>query len=59
MKLDDIHRAHGQPCAIDHTANASVQRNVVQLPLCRMCLALVFLRRIVHRLKLRLAVQGI
>ena len=59
MQLDDIHRTHGQSCAIDHAANGAIEGHIVELPLGSVGLPLVFLRRIVHRLQLRLTIQRV
>ena len=33
MELDDVHGGHGQPCPVDHAADAAVQPYVVQVVL--------------------------
>ena len=59
MKLDDIHRPHCQTGAVYHAADTAIQRDIVELPLRSVRFTLVFLRRVVHRLQLGLAIQGI
>ena len=59
MQFHNIHCSHCQSSAIDHTTDAAVERYVVQFPMCRMRLALIFLRRVVHLLQCGLSIQCI
>lgn len=44
-------------CAVNHTTDVTVQRNVVQFPLCSLCFTRIFLRLVTHFAQIRLAEQ--
>src|SRR5690606_31983974 len=43
VQFDDVHGAHGQASAVDHAADVAIEGHVVEIPLCRVRLALVLL----------------
>ena len=57
MQFNDVHRTHRQTCAVNHTTDVTVQRNVVQFPLCSLCFTRIFLRLVTHFAQIRLAEQ--
>ena len=59
MQLNDVHSAHCQACAVNHAADVTVQRNVVQFPLRRLSFTRVFLRLVAHFTQVRLAEQRV
>lgn len=57
VQFNDVHRTHRQTCAVNHTTDVTVQRNVVQFPLCSLCFTRIFLRLVTHFAQIRLAEQ--
>lgn len=57
VQFNDVHGAHRQTCAVNHTTDVTVQRNVVQFPLCSLCFTWIFLRLVAHFAQIRLAEQ--
>ena len=44
VELDDVHRRHGQPGAVDHAADVAVERHIGEIVLGGLDLLLVLLR---------------
>ena len=59
VKLDDVHGGHGKACAVDHAADFTVQRDVVQIELGRGEFFGVFLGLITQGGDVGVAVDGV
>ena len=59
MQLNDVHGAHRQARTVNHAADVTVQRHVVQLPLSSLRFTRVFLRLVAHFAQIRLAEQRV
>ena len=46
IELDDVHRRHGKPGAIDHAADRAVERDIIEIVLRRFDLLRVFLAHV-------------
>src|SRR5229473_1065411 len=59
IKLDDVHRRHGEAGAIDHAADIAVELDVVEAMLGRLGLDWILLRDVAHLLDLVVAEQRV
>ena len=59
VELDDVHRRHREPGAVDHAADGAVERDVVEVVFRRLDLLLVLLGEVAQRHDVGMAVERV